>query len=215
MRVVGKIFKYAFILLIISVFLLFFARCALMEFPKRAGELFPSDGMKQAYAAGGISVFTQEEIDERITSDGHFTTYAMRYVPATGELIITVRYNDGTLKDLAEKYEFDPAKLDVNAEYFDYSLLHTDGSRIAPDAVESFRQWRYSYRRLRFSGIDLSDSELRELALEIYYNGSAGGKDDLDEDGEKKSFGTCFAYHCEWELKEYELTPSDISQLTK
>lgn len=206
MRVFGKIMKYVFIAMIAAVFLLFFFRCSLMQFPSQASELLPSDAMKEYYDQNGsLTILTQAYIDNLPTKDGRLTTYAMRYCPETGDLMITVRYNVSILTELAEEYGL--ASVDKKQEYFTYSLFDSNGARTMPAETDSFSKSIYQYRRFRFEGISLEN--VRDLAVCLHYVG------DHTEPSAVSAFATAFAYSEEWETDTVPLSAADRSALNK
>lgn len=206
MQVFGKIMKYVFVAMIVAVFLLFFFRCSLMQFPSQASNLLPSEAMKDLYdKTGSLTVLTQTYIDNLPTKDGRLTTYAMRYCPDTGDLMITIRYNVSILNELAEEYEL--KSVDKKQEYFVYSLFDSNGVRTMPSETDSFEKSIYQYRRFRFEGISLEN--VRDLAVCLHYVG------DDTEPSAVSAFAAAFAYSEEWETDEYPLSGSDRRALSK
>lgn len=202
MKTVVRLLKYMFIALIIAVFVLFFFRCSIMKDPSEMKRLLPSDAMKEVYSKNGdLEAFTQLMVNETLTQDGRFYTTGLIILPETDELVITVRYNDGTLNALAEEYglgEIDPEK-----EYFEYYLLDSEGNKYAPDETVTHRKWLYNYRRMRFSGVDTE--KYTDLAVCMRYLG--------ETDPEKQPFGSVFAYHTDWTNSDYRLTSADKAAL--
>ncbi|MBR6558367.1 MAG: hypothetical protein IKT70_05085 [Clostridia bacterium] len=204
MKIVFKFLKYAFIALIIAVFVLFFFRCSMMDDPDVMTQILPSEAMKEVYRQNGdIEAFTQLMVEGTITQDGRFYTTGLIIVPETNELIITVRYNDSTLKALGEEYEL--SEVFPGEEYFEYYLLDSEGNKYSPDETVTHRKWRYSYRRMRFSGVDIE--KYTDLAVCMRYLG--------EDDPEAKPFGSVFAYHVDWSRKDYKLTSTDKALLSE
>ena len=188
------------------VFVLFFYRVSMMTDPKEMLDILPSDAAKSIYSQNGeLDVKTQEMVNETVSSDGKFYTTGLMILPETNELIITVRYLDSTLNKLAEEYSIGP--LDPKEKHFEFSLVSTSDKdlRLYPTETTTMRNWRYTYYRMRFEGVDISKYE--ELAVEAYYLG--------DLDYSKQSFGSVFAYHQDWPLIDFDLTARDEKLLSE
>lgn len=203
MRIVGRVIKYIFIAMIIGVFLIFLFRCAVMKDPASMTVLLASDEMKEIYSRNGsLEAYTQDMVNGVISQDGRFYTTGLIILPETEELVITLRYNDSVLTSMAEKYGL--SEVYGSEEYFSYYLRDSEGNTYEPETIVSERKWRYSYRRMRFSGIDVS--KYTDVALCVRYIGS--GEDEED-------FGSVFAYHQDWVKKAYKLTGADRKELEK
>ena len=206
MKIIGKICKYAFVALIIAVFVLFFYRVSMMKDPKEMLDIMPSEAAKNVYAQNGdLEVKTQEMVNGTITTDGKFYTTGLMILPETNELIITIRYLDSTIDKLAEEYSLD--SLDPKLEHLEFSLVSASDKelRLYPTETVKMRNWRYTYYRMRFEGVDISKYE--DLAIAAYY------LDDIDYS--KQPFGSAFAYHRDWALIDFDLTSRDEKLLSE
>lgn len=88
------------------------------------------------------------------------------YIPAAGELQVTMRVNDEGLQELMDTYNL---KSLPAGETFVFALF--DGVNYYTDySYTTAERFTYTYRRLTFSGIDYRTAH--ELELMIYYAGS-------------------------------------------
>lgn len=183
---VGKILRWIGIALILLVYGLLMFRIFIKGDPKSAGKFIWTSDTVAAYQqnTSSFTAKTQEiqsfsfatgEKDEQgndkyesrtynnITSGGSFQISNLIYVPETGELQITVRFNRASVEKVQELYNL-PEKPDGEIYFFalsDGDKYYTDYSYVAT------KRFTYQYRRLVFSGVDLTDTET--LDLNIYY----------------------------------------------
>lgn len=98
--------------------------------------------------------------------DGQFHTSQFVYIPSSKELQITLRYNREGVSELLTTYGLEKAPA---GELLCFAL--TDGINYYTDyTFLTDDRFTYEYRRLTFSGIDLTD--VAHMTLEIYYVGS-------------------------------------------
>lgn len=96
---------------------------------------------------------------------GQFHTSNPVYIPAAGELQITIRINDEGMEELMETYGLTE---EPTGEAFVYAI--TDGENYYTNySFTSAERFTYTYRRLTFSGIDYTN--VHQLELMIYYVG--------------------------------------------
>lgn len=182
----GKIFRLIGLLLVAAVYGILMFRIFTKGDPKGAKQFLWTGDTLAAYNqdSAGFKAYSQEirsfsydtgEKDENnvpvyksvvynnLTSDGSFQISNLIYTEASRELQITVRYNKAVLERLQERYGLSEKPA---GEIFHFAL--TDGESYYDDySYVATRRLNYEYRRLVFSGIDLSD--VSTLDLNIYY----------------------------------------------
>jgi len=95
-----------------------------------------------------------------ISEDGYMTAYGLVMIPAIEQVQITVRYNESI-------YEYN--SLPAGAA-FTYTLTDSvTGEEIEAVPAEEDEHWMYSYRRLVFDGIALTEEN--NLTVKIYCSG--------------------------------------------
>lgn len=103
-RTLKRVLKVLFLLLILFVYAILFFRLCSGSPPKSLTRLIWTESMLTAYAQAGedFIVYSQEPA-EHIAQDGYFGVYDIRYIPATEELQLTVRYNNSSTEKLEEE----------------------------------------------------------------------------------------------------------------
>ena len=103
-RTLKRVLKVLFLLLILFVYATLFFRLCSGSPPKSLTRLIWTESMLTAYAQAGedFIVYSQEPA-EHIAQDGYFGVYDIRYIPATEELQLTVRYNNSSTEKLEEE----------------------------------------------------------------------------------------------------------------
>ena len=103
-RTLKRLLKVLFLLLILFVYAILFFRLCSGSPPKSLTRLIWTESMLTAYAQAGedFIVYSQEPA-EHIAQDGYFGVYDIRYIPATEELQLTIRYNNSSTEKLEEE----------------------------------------------------------------------------------------------------------------
>ena len=103
-RTLKRVLKVLFLLLILFVYAILFFRLCSGSPPKSLTRLIWTESMLTAYAQAGedFIVYSQEPA-EHIAQDGYFGVYDIRYIPATEELQLTIRYNNSSTEKLEEE----------------------------------------------------------------------------------------------------------------
>ncbi len=103
-RTLKRVLKVLFLLLILFVYAILFFRLCSGSPPKSLTRLIWTESMLTAYVQAGedFIVYSQEPA-EHIAQDGYFGVYDIRYIPATEELQLTVRYNNSSTEKLEEE----------------------------------------------------------------------------------------------------------------
>lgn len=182
----GKLLKIIGSALIILVYALVFFRIWISNDTSLAKSFVWTEANLEAYEeGGGLSVYSQklgaytlrdEEGSvtdtvryEELSPDGLFKVSNFMYVKETGEVIITLRYNDTCEKLYCEEYSLDPD----DGEIFVFSI--TGGGKTYSDyTFITDERFTYHYRRLVFSDVDITNVSTLTL------NGYCIGKPELE-----------------------------------
>ena len=86
---------------------MFIFRCCMVADKSVFDELFATESLTAAYADGEFAVQTVK-VEKEIADDGYFAAYAFYFVPETGEVQVTVRWNDSVYEytDMTEGHEY-------------------------------------------------------------------------------------------------------------
>ena len=193
--VVGIILKaIIFVLCAIVIGVIAFRLIIFNYYPDSVSNIYFTDELTEHYnkKGGDIGALTQELLNSRNygyddSKDGNFFARNMIYIPETGELQVTLRFNTSLADSIKEKYgvDFDP---DAKGS-FTYSLVAMRASDTASEGEELGRPidatlvaeeydslFMYRYIKLVFDGVDLAagtTDAVDWLRLEISINGVA------------------------------------------
>ena len=164
-------------------------------YPDSVSNIYFTDELSAHYnkTGGDIGALTQELLNSRNygyddSRDGNFFAKNMIYIPETGELQITLRFNTALADSIKKKYGVD---FDVDSkDGFTYKLVAMRASdTVSPDAASSElgrpveatlvaeeydSLFMYRYVKLVFDGVDLAvetPDAVDWLRLEISLNG--------------------------------------------
>ena len=234
-KIVGPIFTCACLLVTV---LILFRICSQNKIPTEIDTLSANDSLKAAYAEKGdsLSVIYQDidiystERDVRLDENGkkisnagkaYFAVPKAVFIPDAGQIQLVLRYNNSTLKYLAEDYAAlcpeVPARDD---DVFDITVIKvtdltpddtTDNDvpaklaeeRFTVTNVKSAEKQLHNFRHLTFENFEL-EGALR-VYLCIYYKGDV----DYGED----PYATVKIYDSEKPTLDYKLTKNDIEAL--
>lgn len=212
----GRIVKSVLVLfMFVLAGLLFFRFWLNGYYPKAMRGLIPTEPLRTAYAAGDLSVKTQEiRVIYEDPNEGLFFADHMVFSEDTGSLQVTVRWNQSTLTKLAERYdgEFDPeAEQPFTYRLFARTDAGTDeilsgggevirGEAYLPVATEKDSFAMYHYERLAFEGVEFEN--VPWIRLEIYRNGETLYEGDIVIYENHEEYNT---------FLEYEIKGSELS----
>ena len=189
--------------------------------PASMKAIVPNQKLYQAYLAAGeqgeLTVLHQQHdiIIREGDAKGYFSVTQSHFIPAADQLQITFRYNNSTLKNVADDYQ-KPAPLERGKDWFDVSVTvaydltpdnNTDNDVNDPACVRFERYFPtscikdtknlYNYERLTFDGIDIFDrfeedgtpvmrDDVLAVYVDVYFN--------EDVDYNKDALGTLLIY---------------------
>ena len=218
-RIAGFVLKSLVTLLIFAVNALIIWRVAFSaRIPDSVGTLHVNDALREAYEQtdGNLTAQYQNQLSQTYGEDnaGYFGVPEYFFLPEANQVQVVFRYNNSTLKHLAEDYGLAevPAK---SGEYFDVTLLkvtdltpkdesdsEVESLRIAPSHVTRDTTLLYTYYRFVFDGVEIDESAVCHVYLDVYY------LEDLDY-GEKP-YGALLLYD-----QLHEWLPFDLSRADK
>ena len=183
MKIVGRIVKIAALVLVFAVIALLIGRVLMAEYyPKSMKELYHSDGIVSLVAKNGKAVIHTQDLRASYDNPDFalFMAKHLYYIPELGELQITLRYNNSTLRELQGDFGLasEPAP---RADLFTFSIVdHTavdesgkevegGGHRVFAASVKTDSKFMYQYIKLTFTGISFEDADW--LRLDIAYTG--------------------------------------------
>lgn len=178
-KVIKKVFLYSLRLLALGVFAFLMFRILSSGDPKSMKEFIWTSPSIEAYTENPseFEAFYYKHPDN-LSKDGKFAASYIYFVPKTGQFQITVRYNNSTLKYLAEDYKLGEKP---QGEVFVYVLTDNLGNTYTDYEYFSDTKNIYNYQRLVFNGIDLNATKTVEedeklvtkkfetLTLTVYY----------------------------------------------
>lgn len=210
----AKWFKFAIKVIVVALCILLVWRVMFAESKSTLGDLLPTKATAELYAAdGALNVLTNKVADE-ISESGYFSVYGVFYTPDTGELQVTVRYNDSTTASLGNIGFFaytvdtsgDPVQTDENGTE-DTAVstvrLHEGypiGEVLAPESMGTEKKLFYNYEKLLFSGIEIGENTNVIISL------------CTDGDPEKEE-AVIAAHFAEQEMKTYKLSRDEKKAL--
>ena len=158
--------------------------------PKSIDSLTPNEQLSAAYDSMGdeLRFLYQDQLSLTYGKDskGYFGVPDFVFIPDADQVQIVFRYNNSTLRHLAEDFGL-PDVPDKESELFDVTLLkvidltpeNADDSdnpdavlktRIAPTSVQRDTTLLYTYYRFVFDGIHIEEDEIASIFLDVYYN---------------------------------------------
>lgn len=185
---IGKILKGIFIALIVAVFAIILIRIFMLDDKSTLDNLYPTENAVFAYEKDGENAFSSIDVCGQISDDGYFMAYGAVYAESTGEMQITVKYNDS----LTEEYI--PG---ADPKSFRWELEDEDGNVLSKgNVLDSAEKYQYNYIRLSFGDVKPDKNIFMKFVCEeknypaedtdphllIYSEGDSLGKYNLSSD---------------------------------
>ena len=198
-------------------------------------EFTVTEESKAAYAETGSLTVDTLDLKHFISMNGYFSAYSLYYVEETGELQVTVRYNDSALEyTKTKKHEDITFMLLKRVESVDLTGKSVsdideenqfklyDGEYYLGETVEAKSRWGlYNYRKLIFKNVELSgdDFNLDDLAVVMAPKGAVVPTADDDALTRKEAYDTYFdmqnVHFSEQPFEEYKLSKGDKKALAE
>ncbi len=200
---IGKLFKWLFAIIALSIFLLLvFRSCALegMRDTAKTRKLLWNDVSLAAYKASPDNFSVARNTDESImTPDGTITISGIRWIRNIGQLQLTIRYNNSLARTIRDTFSLDA---EPQGEFLTFALRDDIGNLYTTFEYITDSAFIYNYRRLVFDGINLDGCA--ELKLEIYYTGY------VDYDSTAAPLNTVLIYQSSQEFKDYTIKSDEL-----
>lgn len=235
---IGRLLKFLIFCIIFAVCILLLWRVFSTGIPKEIKGLEPNDRLSAAYAEQGESLVVFDQVYDDITraerNAGYFGVPQVRFIPAADQAQLVFRYNNSTIKALADDYAL-PSIPSRDEHLFDLSLVlyidltpndkednyEKNGAavrtiRVQPtDSGDRASSTLYNFYRYTFDftsaaePVDLSalleSGTLIAIHAEVRYVG--------DLDYEKTAYGALCIYDYRREDNAVELTKSEKEAL--
>lgn len=227
-KIIGNIIK-AFLYSIIALIVIFFVWRIWFStnIPSNVEQLVVTDSLTEAYNKSGGELYGFDQDQYTITradeNYGYFSIEDYVIIPEARQVQIIFRYNNNTIKKIAEKYGLGEIT-DRETQLFEVTLVKTedmtpdistdnyDESKLiktryhASEVVEA-HTLLYNYYRIVFEDVDI-DEETFGLFADIYYVGAVNNY-------EQTADGTLCLYDYQMIKDDYEFESSDIKRIKK
>ncbi len=212
-----KVLFYLFVIIVNAIMLW---RVFFSGDPAKIKRLTVNDDLRTAYEDGELLLETQEQ--RTLTSNGLFAVRECVFIPEANQIQIVVRYNNSTLRQLAQDYGLESVP-EKTEELFDVSIVKTIDKtplditdNTDPEMLEEERyhpsgkpdeayKRLYSYRRYVFENVTYDEAV--GMFVDIYYKGDA----DYDE----TPYGALCIYEEGAPMEEVKLSRADKKELKK
>lgn len=192
LKIIGKIIKYSFFLVIIAINAIMLWRIFFSGDPSEIKPLIANEKLVSVYNERGNDLVLKTQKQKALAESGRFSVTDCVFIPEAGQIQITVRYNNSTLRRLAEDFELTGIP-DRKNELFDITVVKT--TDVTPEDDEDNLDRKklyeerfyptgmaktaytslYTYKKFVFDNIEWEDAV--GLFVDIYYN------EDMDYSG--------------------------------
>ena len=226
MRVFWRVVKWSVSLLLCLICGILIWRMCSSGDPENVKYLMGNEALYEAYEKHGDDLVLQYQMQQTITTTernrGYFSVTQYVFIPEAKQVQLVFRYNNSTLKYLAEDKGLD-AVPDKSEELFDVTLVtttdltpdnrednaNTDAltmERYYPSAATREETSLYTYYRFVFENIEITPDMLF-VDVDIYYEG--------DLNYEEPAYGTLRLYDDESPWVTYKLSRTERKMLAK
>ena len=225
-RIIGRVVKTLFILLIVAVNAVMIWRVFLSDrIPDKIDTMTYNSEIGKVYEEKGNDIILQYQNLSTVTRGekdaGYFGVPSCVFIPEAQQVQVVFRYNNSTLRHVAEDFDL-PAIPDKENTYFDVTLVKT--TDLTPDDLTDnndptkltetrFRHSSvvrettalYTYYRYVYDGVTIED-DTAAVFVDAYYP--------IDMDYTKDPYGTLCIYYNQLEWLNYRLTSADKKALS-
>lgn len=226
MRVFWRVVKWSVSLLLCLICGILIWRMCSSGDPENVKYLMGNEALYEAYEKHGDDLVLQYQMQQTITTTernrGYFSVTQYVFIPEAKQVQLVFRYNNSTLKHLAEDKGLD-AVPDKSEELFDVTLVtttdltpdnrednaNTDAltmERYYPSAATREETSLYTYYRFVFENIEITPDMLF-VDVDIYYEG--------DLNYEEPAYGTLRLYDDESPWVTYKLSRTERKMLER
>ena len=226
MRVFWRVVKWSVSLLLCLICGILIWRMCSSGDPENVKYLMGNEALYEAYEKHGDDLVLQYQMQQTITTTernrGYFSVTQYVFIPEAKQVQLVFRYNNSTLKHLAEDKGLD-AVPDKSEELFDVTLVTTTDltpdnrednantdvltmERYYPSAATREETSLYTYYRFVFENIETTPDMLF-VDVDIYYEG--------DLNYEEPAYGTLRLYDDESPWVTYKLSRTERKMLER
>ena len=168
-KIIRKTISITLKLLALAVFVFLIIRMNMGNDPKQSKTFVWTENSITAYNndPSSFKAYLYKHPDN-FSHDGLFSATNVYFVPSIGQFQISVRYNDSTLKYIAEEYKLDKVP---TGEQFIYIITDTYGNTYTDYTITHFDKNIYNFNRIVFEGIDLNATKNNTTGEEITTEG--------------------------------------------
>ena len=222
-RIIGRVVKILFTLVIFTVCAILIFRVCLSGDPKTVDTVIVNEALANAYEKHGDDLILRYQNQDTITQEehnsGYFSVTQYVFIPEAQQVQLVFRYNNSTLEKVAKDKKLDKVP-DKKADLFDVTLVvvtdltpedKKDNEKgenlervrvLASDFVKDHTSKRlYTYYRFVFDGVTLPKNAVAVYA-EIYYKAEINGY-------EGEPYGSLCLYDTEHKWFEEKLSRAD------
>ncbi len=226
MRVFGRVVKWSISLLLCVICGIIIWRLCSSGDPEAVKYLKGNEALYEAYDEHGKDLILQYQMQDTITlaeyNRGYFSITQYVFIPEAKQVQLVFRYNNSTIKHLAEDYGLDTIP-NKSEELFNLTLVTTtdltpenrddnanadtlEMKRYSHSSFERTETSLYTYYRFVFDGIEITPDMLYVFA-DVYYEG--------DLNYEERPYGTLCLYDDESDWVTYKLSRAERKMLAK
>ena len=154
----GKIIKRVAAVIVLALCAVFIWRCWLTADKSVFSKPIATENLREAWASGETEMLTVKRMEREISEDGYFKAYGLWIHPASGEVQLTVRWNDSVYRytDMPDGWE-----------YKFHLLNETTGEIYPAETVEKKERVMYHYRRLIVPGVEVAEGDQLTAVMEL------------------------------------------------
>ena len=186
LKIIGRIIKYFFFFIIIAINAIMLWRIFFSGDPSEIKPLVANEKLVSVYNEKGNDLVLKTQKQKALAESGRFSVTDCVFIPEADQIQITVRYNNSTLRRLAEDFELSTAP-EKKDELFDITVVKTtdltpenDEDNLKRENLKEERFYPagepktaytslYTYKKFIFDNIEWEDAV--GLFLDIYYVG--------------------------------------------
>ena len=156
---------------VIGTFVLIFGRIQLMNLPKSFKDITLTEAIQTTIDSETFDAVSHDPASG-YDEEGWYNISHVAMSETAGEVQLTVRYNSrSTVNVLMEKYALTERPA---GELFVYILADSNGNTYTDYTFASASRPLYEFRRIIFTGVDLTDAD--KLYLRVYYIGDVSAE---------------------------------------
>lgn len=195
-KVIKKAFSVFFICFVFGLIALMSVRLIASKPPSSMKKMVFNEITESGYNTYGKDFKVQHILaSESFNSDGMpedsmFSVSMITYAPQIRQLQVTVRYNNRALNYLKAAY---PDAENVTGEHYVFALRDNLGVKYTSYSYTKAEKTGYTYRRLVFDNVSLTD--VSEIKLHVYY---------VNQESKEEPRHTLSVYRYDYAVNDYD-----------